>query len=64
MKSRLRLDPRSMRSAKRYGGSVKVVEVPPGPPVQSPLVAEVYGPDYDGQQKVAAELRELFAKHA
>jgi multidrug efflux pump subunit AcrB len=47
---------------KRYGGSVKIVEVPPGPPVQSPLVAEVYGPDYAGQQKVAAELRELFAK--
>jgi len=47
---------------KRYGGSVKIVEVPPGPPVQSPLVAEVYGPDYAGQQKVAAELRELFTK--
>jgi multidrug efflux pump subunit AcrB len=46
---------------KRYGGSVKVVEVPPGPPVQAPLVAEVYGPDYAGQQKIAAELRELFA---
>jgi multidrug efflux pump subunit AcrB len=46
---------------KRYGGSVKVVEVPPGPPVQAPLVAEVYGPDYAGQQKVAAGLRDLFA---
>jgi len=45
----------------RYGGSVKIVEVPPGPPVQSPLVAEVYGPDYAGQQRVAAGLRELFA---
>jgi len=46
---------------KRHGGSVKVVEVPPGPPVQSPLVAEVYGPDYAGQQKIAAGLREFFA---
>ncbi|NND60703.1 MAG: efflux RND transporter permease subunit, partial [Gammaproteobacteria bacterium] len=45
----------------RYGGSVKVVEVPPGPPVQSPLVAEIYGPDYPGQQMIAASLRELFA---
>jgi multidrug efflux pump subunit AcrB len=45
---------------KRHGGSVKVVEVPPGPPVQAPLVAEVYGPDYAGQQKVAKELRALF----
>ncbi|MBT8442988.1 MAG: efflux RND transporter permease subunit, partial [Gammaproteobacteria bacterium] len=44
-----------------FGGSVKVVEVPPGPPVQAPLVAEVYGPDYEGQQKIAASLRQLFA---
>jgi multidrug efflux pump subunit AcrB len=45
----------------RHGGSVKVVEVPPGPPVQAPLVAEVYGPDYQGQQRIAGQLRELFA---
>jgi len=44
-----------------FGGSVKVVEVPPGPPVQAPLVAEVYGPDYAGQQRLAWQLRELFA---
>ncbi len=48
--------------ATRFGGSVKVVEVPPGPPVQSPLVAEVYGPNYAGQQKVAGEVRKLFAR--
>jgi multidrug efflux pump subunit AcrB len=46
---------------RRHGGSVKVVEVPPGPPVQAPLVAEVYGPDYAGQQQIATRLRELFA---
>jgi multidrug efflux pump subunit AcrB len=45
---------------RKYGGSVKVVEVPPGPPVQSPLVVEVYGPDYAGQQKLAGEIRRLF----
>ena len=49
---------------KRYGGSVKVVEVPPGPPVQAPLVAEVYGPDYAGQQRVANDLRRLFENTA
>ena len=32
--------------ALRHGGNVKVVEVPPGPPVMSPIVAEIYGPDY------------------
>ena len=35
--------------ARQHGANVKVVEVPPGPPVMSPIVAEVYGPDYDGQ---------------
>jgi hypothetical protein len=28
----------------RHGANVKVVEVPPGPPVLAPLVAEIYGP--------------------
>ncbi|MGB5258058.1 MAG: efflux RND transporter permease subunit [Woeseiaceae bacterium] len=53
--------PRLDEISTRYGGSVKIVEVPPGPPVQSPLVAEVYGPDYAGQQQIARELRALFA---
>lgn len=43
-----------------YGGSVKVVEVPPGPPVQAPLVAEVYGPNYDGQLELATSLKQIF----
>ncbi len=43
------------------GASVKLVEVPPGPPVQAPLVAEIYGPDYAGQLAIARELRKMFA---
>ena len=46
--------------ASRYDGNVKIVEVPPGPPVMSPIVAEVYGLDYDGQIQQAKKLRELF----
>jgi multidrug efflux pump subunit AcrB len=46
---------------KKYGATVKVVEVPPGPPVLSPIVAEVYGPDYGGQLETAQRLRKLFA---
>ena len=46
--------------ARRYDGNVKIVEVPPGPPVMSPIVAEVYGLDYDGQVQQAKKLRELF----
>jgi len=40
-----------------YGANVKIVEVPPGPPVFSPLVAEIYGLDYAGQIAVAKRVR-------
>jgi len=46
---------------RKYGATVKVVEVPPGPPVLSPIVAEVYGPDYGGQLALAESLRGLFS---
>jgi multidrug efflux pump subunit AcrB len=45
---------------RRYGASVKVVEVPPGPPVLAPLVAEVYGPDYAKARAVAKALEARF----
>ncbi len=45
---------------RRFNANVKIVEVPPGPPVQSPLVAEVYGIDYDGQRRVVKRIREVF----
>jgi len=45
---------------KRYNANVKIVEVPPGPPVMSPLVAEIYGLDYNGQLRVAADVRRTF----
>ncbi len=44
----------------RYGANVKIVEVPPGPPVQAPLVAEIYGLDYAGQNRVAETVRSVF----
>lgn len=47
--------------AKKYNANVKLVEVPPGPPVLSTLVAEVYGPDHDQQVKVAEQIKNLFA---
>ncbi len=55
-----RIRPEVQRLARQYGANVKVVEVPPGPPVQSVLVAEVYGPDYGRQIAVARDLRKLF----
>jgi len=46
----------------KHGAKVKVVEVPPGPPVLSPIVAEVYGPDEPGRHAVAKSLRDAFAR--
>jgi multidrug efflux pump subunit AcrB len=40
----LRIRPDIQQIAEKYGANVKIVEVPPGPPVFSTLVAEVYGP--------------------
>jgi multidrug efflux pump subunit AcrB len=48
--------------ADRFGANVKIVEVPPGPPVLSPIVAEVYGPDYNAQMAVAKQVRAAFEK--
>jgi multidrug efflux pump subunit AcrB len=48
--------------ADRYDARVKVAEVPPGPPVLSTLVAEIYGPDYQRQKQIAADFMEIFEK--
>jgi len=45
---------------RRHGANVKIVEVPPGPPVLSPLVAEIYGPEHRGQMAVAKQVRARF----
>ncbi|MDE3212492.1 MAG: efflux RND transporter permease subunit, partial [Bacteroidota bacterium] len=47
---------------KKYHANVKIVEVPPGPPVLSTLVAEIYGPDYTQQIKIARQVKKLFEK--
>ena len=40
--------------------ALKVVEVPPGPPVLSTLLAEVYGPTPEARRETAGKLRKLF----
>ena len=44
----------------QYGARIQVSEVPPGPPVIQTLVAEVYGPDLDGQTQVAQQIKSIF----
>ena len=51
--------PEIHKIAKKYGANVKIVEVPPGPPVLSTIVAEVYGPDYETQVKIADDVQKI-----
>ncbi|GAB6887883.1 efflux RND transporter permease subunit [Desulfothermus okinawensis JCM 13304] len=55
-----RVRPHLKEIADKYGARVKVVEVPPGPPVLSTLVAEIYGPDYKTQVQIAKKVRDIF----
>jgi len=55
-----RLRPELQRIGARHGANVKVVEVPPGPPVRSPIVAEIYGPQAAGREAVAKAVRAVF----
>ena len=43
----------------KYNANVKLVEVPPGPPVLSTIVAEVYGPDYKTQIDIANQIQDI-----
>jgi multidrug efflux pump subunit AcrB len=53
--------PEVQKIAKKYGANVKIIEVPPGPPVLSTLVAEIYGPNYKDQIKVAQQVKTILA---
>ena len=47
-------------AARRLGANVKVTEVPPGPPVLSTMVAEIYGPDPARRIALAKQVRSIF----
>ncbi|TFG76156.1 MAG: efflux RND transporter permease subunit [Thermodesulfobacteriales bacterium] len=44
----------------KYGARIKIAEVPPGPPVLSTLVAEIYGPDSERQIEIAEDIMGVF----
>ncbi len=57
-----RVRPALVAISDRYNARIKVAEVPPGPPVLSTLVAEIYGPDYERQREIAAQIMDVFEK--
>jgi multidrug efflux pump subunit AcrB len=60
----LAIRPDIAKIGQELGANVKLVEDPPGPPVRSTVVAEIYGPDYNKQREIAGGIRELFGKTA
>jgi multidrug efflux pump subunit AcrB len=56
----VRLRPELERIVAPAKARLKVVEIPPGPPVLATLVAEVYGPSAAERDRIAAEVREAF----
>ncbi|MFZ1992025.1 MAG: efflux RND transporter permease subunit [Alphaproteobacteria bacterium] len=52
--------PALAKVAARYGASLKLVEVPPGPPVMASIVAEIYGPNYSRTRAVATKVAGIF----
>ena len=52
--------PALLEIAKGRGARVKVIEIPPGPPVLDTLVAEIYGPSAGAREAVAHTVRGLF----
>jgi multidrug efflux pump subunit AcrB len=55
-----RLRPGLQQIAQKFGARIKVSEVPPGPPVLQTLVAEIYGPDREGQVALAVKIKDIF----
>lgn len=48
--------------AKRYNARIKIAEIPPGPPVLSTLVTEVYGPDHARQIEIAKQIMDIYER--
>ena len=57
-----RLRPTLKKIGDRYGARIKVAEIPPGPPVLSTLVAEIYGPEANRRIEIAREIKKVFAE--
>ncbi|MTI86991.1 MAG: efflux RND transporter permease subunit [Balneolaceae bacterium] len=55
-----KIRPLVQKVGEKYDANIKVVEVPPGPPVLSTLVVEVYGPKEEERERIAGEVMSIF----
>ncbi len=58
----LRLRPKLTKIAQQHNAIAKLVEDPPGPPVRSTLLAEIYGPDYPTLRQLTKQVRQVFTE--
>lgn len=48
--------PRLQTVAARYGATLRILQVPPGPPVRATIFAKIHGPDPEVRRAIAARL--------
>lgn len=59
-----RLRPQLTEIAQENNAIVKLIEDPPGPPVRSTMLAEIYGPDYERQRELSKQVADVFRNTA
>lgn len=57
----LQMRPNVDAIANQYKATIKFVEIPPGPPTLSPIVAEIYGRDWNQDLAVAKQVKQIFS---
>lgn len=55
-----KMRPELQKIGEKYNANVKLAEIPPGPPVISTIVAEIYGPETERQIGIAKEIKQIF----
>ena len=55
-----KMRPELQKIGEKYNANIKLAEIPPGPPVISTIVAEVYGPDTTRQIEIAQQIKQIF----
>ena len=57
----LAVRPKLQALAQAHNARLQVVEIPPGPPVWSPILLEVYGPTQALREQAASQIEQIFA---
>lgn len=59
-----KIRPQLASIAERYGASLRILQVPPGPPVRDTILAKIYGKDPDVRRAIAACIERMMQREA